>query len=316
MLRIVFIFLFLVTAFVNAVENSIIPTMDKFEQIENLPQQKFTKNQFTEISTALSQSGEKIRLVTYNMLFNIHDQDLDEENRWPQRMPRVVELVRSMQADIVNTQELYPSQFQDLVTELEEFTFFAAQVSAEGESYGIFYRTDRFELISEKMQYPLASVQLKDLKTDKIVHVFNTHMPFSNMEKREANARLIADQLEPFAQNSAVVLTGDLNTFPAMLEMDKFPFYDGDYVQRILSQGSLKNAQSVSLLGHFGPLGTFTNSGTDSQPFKGLGTPGVYLDHVFVSPQVQVLTHGVESGTVDGHFPSDHMPLVVDFLVK
>lgn len=316
MVRIVFIFLFLVTAFVNAVENSIIPTMDKFEQIENLPQQKFTKNQFTEISTALGQSGEKIRLVTYNMLFNIHDQDLDEENRWPQRMPRVVELVRSMQADIVNTQELYPSQFQDLVAELEEFTFFPGQVSSDGESYGIFYRTDRFELISEKMQYPLALVILKDLKTDKIVHVYNTHMPFSNMEKREANARLIADQLEPVAQNNAVVFTGDLNTFPGRLELDKFPFYDGDYVQRILSQGSLKNAQSVSLLGHFGPLGTFTNNGTDSQPFQGLGTPGVFLDHVFVSPQVQVITHGAESGTVGGHFPSDHMPVVVDFLVK
>ncbi len=316
MARLVFIFLFLTSVCLGAVENSVIPVMEKFEQIENLPEQKFTKNQFSEISAALSHSDEKIRLVTYNMLFDLYDHDLEEVNRWPQRMPRVVELVRSMQADIVNTQELYPSQFEDLSAALEEFTFFAGQKVSGGESYGIFYRTDRFELISEEVNYPLATVQLKDIKTGKEVYVYNTHMPFSNMEQRETNARLIAEVLEPLAQDNALVFTGDLNTFPGMLEMDKFPFYDGDYIQRILSQGSLKNSQSVSLLGHFGPLSTFTNTGTETSPFQGTGTPGVFLDHVFVSPKVQVLTHGVECGTVEGHYPSDHMPVVVDFLVK
>ena len=66
--------------------------METFECIENLPSNKFTKNQFSEISTALEKKDEKIRLVTYNMLFNLYDHNLDEENRWPNRLPRIANL--------------------------------------------------------------------------------------------------------------------------------------------------------------------------------------------------------------------------------
>lgn len=71
--KITFSFLILTTVFAVAVENSVIPLMEKFECIENLPSQKFTKQQFSEISNALEKKEEVIRLVTYNMLFNLYD---------------------------------------------------------------------------------------------------------------------------------------------------------------------------------------------------------------------------------------------------
>jgi len=159
-------------------------------------------------------------------------------------------------------------------------------------------------------------VQLKDLKTDKIIHVFNTHMPLSNIEKREANAHIIADIIETYAMQTAVIFTGDLNTFPTRLDLTGFPFYDGDYIHRILSKGSLKNSRERSLLCHFGSISTFTNSSTDVMPFQGTGTPGIFLGYIYVSKKVTVLTHAVEQGTVDGHFPSDHMPILIDFLIN
>lgn len=314
-IKFILVFIIIVNTFANAVENSILPVMEKFECVENLPSKKFTKNQFNEISHALEKKEEKIRLVTYNMLFNLYDHNLDEVNRWPNRLPRIVELINEMRPDIINTQELYPSQVEDIVNLIgNEFSFFAGQKDDDGESYGIFYRTDRFELISCQIEYPLSMVQLKDVRTDKIVHIFNTHMPLSNIEKREANAHKIAQAIEPFAQHTAVIFTGDLNTFSSRLELN-LPFYDGDYIQRILTKGSLKNSKERSLLGHFGPLSTFTNSSTDILPFQGTGTPGIILDHIFVSEKVTVLTHAVEQGTVDGHFPSDHMPVLIDFLI-
>jgi endonuclease/exonuclease/phosphatase family metal-dependent hydrolase len=302
---------------VFAVEDSIIPVMEHFENVENLPSQKFTKSQFDEIHLALMKKEEKIRLVTYNMLFNLYDHNLAEENRWPNRLPRIVELINEMQPDIIDTQELYPTQVKEIVALLEnEYAFFAGQKDPNGESYGIFYRKDRFELLAEKINYPLSMVQLKDLKTDKIFYVFNTHMPLANIEKREANARKIIQEINSIAKEMPVILTGDLNTFPGRLEIEGLPFYDGDYIHRILSSGFLKNAQQQALLGHFGPLSSFTNNGKDGDPFQGTGTPGVMLDTIYVSNAVTVLTHGVEKGTVGGHFPSDHMPLVIDFLVK
>jgi hypothetical protein len=148
-----------------AIENSIIPTMEHFEHIENLPSNKFTKRQFAEIAEALARKEDKIRLVTYNMLFNLYDQHLTEENRWPSRLPRIAELIKEMQSDIISTQELYPNQAQDM-SELisEDFAFFPGQKDEDGESYGIFYRKDRFELLSSKVIYPLSAIQLKILE--------------------------------------------------------------------------------------------------------------------------------------------------------
>lgn len=307
----------LTTFSAEGVENSIIPVIENFESIENLPSTKLTKNQLSEISDALEKKAEKIRLVTYNMLFNLYDHHLDEENRWPNRLPRIVELINEMKPDIINTQELYPSQVEDIVSLIgKDFSFFPGQKDDDGESYGIFYRTDRFELISSQIDYPLSMVQLKDLKTDKIIQICNTHMPLSNIEKRESNAHKIVQITESFAKEMAVIFTGDLNTFPGRLDLENLPFYDGDYIHRILSKGALKNSKEQSLLGHFGPISTFTNNQTSVQPFQGTGTPGIILDHIYVSEKVTVLTHAVEHGTVDGHFPSDHMPVLIDFLVN
>lgn len=315
--KITFSFLILTAFFANAVENSIIPLMETFECIENLPTQKFTKNQFSEISTALEKKEEKIRLVTYNMLFNLYDHHLDEENRWPNRLPRIIDLIHEMRPDIISTQELYPIQVQNLIELIgNEFSFFPGQKDDDGESYGIFYRTDRFELLSSQIDDPLTIAQLKDFRTGKIIYVFNTHMPLSNIEKREANARKIAQIIETFAEQTAVIFTGDLNTFPARLDLMNLPFYDGDYIHRILSNGSLKDSHRESLLGHFGPISTFTNNGIDVKPFQGTGTPGIILDYIYVSKKITVLTHAVEQGTVDGHFPSDHMPVLIDFLIN
>ncbi len=316
--QISFSLLVLTAMFADAVENSIIPIMETFECIENLPSKKFTKNHFSEITHALEKKDEKIRLVTYNMLFNLYDHNLDEENRWPNRLPRIVELINEMQPDIISTQELYPTQVQDLVSLVgDDFSFFPGPKDKDGESYGIFYRTDRFELLSSKINYPLTIVQLKDLKTDKIIHIFNTHMPFSDIEKRESHAHKIYQIIEPIAKETAVIFTGDLNTFPGRLDLAGLPFYDGDYIHRILSKGSLKNSHERSLLGHFGPISTFTNnnSTTSTKPFQGTGTPGIILDYIYVSEKVTVLTHAVELGTVEGHFPSDHMPVLIDFLI-
>ena len=189
------------------------------------------------------------------MLFNLYDHHLDEENRWPNRLPRIVELINEMKPDIINTQELYPSQVEDIVSLIgKDFSFFPGQKDDDGESYGIFYRTDRFELISSQIDYPLSMVQLKDLKTDKIIQICNTHMPLSNIEKRESNAHKIVQITESFAKEMAVIFTGDLNTFPGRLDLENLPFYDGDYIHRILSKGALNNSKEQSLLGHFGPI--------------------------------------------------------------
>ncbi len=309
------------------VENSIIPTMEKYETIENLNPAKFSRNQFKEIGTSLSHLDEKIRIVSYNVLFNIYDHNLDEVNRWPQRLPRIVAQIEEMQPDIIGVQELYPSQLTDLMPHLDHTYAFFSRECENNELNGIFYRKDRFKVIDSQilsmtgtLEDPgsdnLTMLQLEDIKTGKQLGVFNTHMAFSKVDKRDAQARFIAELLEVKSSEFPVVFTGDLNTFPSRMDLTKLPFYDGDYVHRILTQGCLRDAKDVSVLGHVGPISTFSNQGEDSQPFKGNGTPGVFLDHIYVSQGAEVLIHAVQPGTVEGHYPSDHLPVLMDCVVK
>jgi endonuclease/exonuclease/phosphatase family metal-dependent hydrolase len=309
------------------VENSIIPLMEKFECVENLPWAKYSANQAAEILNALKDKESKIRLATYNMLFPLYDHNLDQVNRWPCRLPRIVEMVQEMRPDILCVQELYDSQVKDLMAILgKEFEFYA-KPCADGEQNGIFYKKERFKVLDSHVWYmtptpkipsseTLTLLKLKDRKTGESIAIFNTHFAFSNINKREFQARFAADVIEKYAEKMPVIFTGDLNTFAHRLDLGKLPFYDGDYVHRILTSGSLRNSIDLSVLGHLGPISTFTNVNQDPIAFQGTGTPGVFLDHIYASSGITVLMHAVEPGTVEGHFPSDHMPVVMDFLVR
>ena len=303
----------------GSIENSIIPSIEYFESLENIPMRKFSQNHFEKISRALERKNEKIRVVTYNMLFDFYDFKMEnKENTWPNRLQRVLEILDSMKPDVIATQELYPKQVEDLKKYLaNDFSFFPGYTNRWGESYGIFYRTKRFEMILGESDSPLSLLTLMDKNSQKSFTVVNTHLAFSNVEKREKQAKKIVKLLQNQVKKGPLIFTGDLNTFTTRLELDRLPFYDGDEIHRILAKAPISNAKERSLLGHFGPIATFTDDGSsDPTPFKGKGTPGVILDYIYTTEDITVLAHGTECATVDGHFPSDHMPVIADLLLE
>lgn len=144
----------------------------------------------------------------------------------------------------------------------------------------------------------------------------NSHFSFSNVNLREKQAHRVAKKVRELSSDMPVIFMGDLNTFPQRLDQPRFPFYDGDYIHQILTASGLRDAKEVSLLGHLGPIGNFTNAEGEVKPFQGTGTPGVFLDHIYVTEGIQVLIHVISSDRVDGLFPSDHMPIVVDVIAS
>ncbi len=100
--------------------------------------------------------------------------------------------------------------------------------------------------------------------------------------------------------NVSLVFTGDLNTFPNRPDLKGLPFYDGDYTQALIKKGLFFDARKRSILGHIGPCGTFTNKEGFPDPFQGTGTPGIFLDHIYVSRDVTVLIHAVNPATENG----------------
>lgn len=312
------------SSLINAtVENSVIPAMEKFECLNNLSPNKYSKEQFEKIRDALKGKKYRLRIATYNMLFNRFDQNLEPENWWPERLPRIVELVNDMKADIIGVQELEKDQLNDLMPFMKSQYSFFFQGPDNKEQDGVFYRTRRLKLIHHK-SYNMSSgiltvVWLKDRKTGTILAVANTHLAFSNIENRTAQAHFVRKKMKKIASKYPAVFMGDLNTFPNWPN-ESFPALDGDYVNRVLSKycfcKGLRDSMTRSVVGHLGPIATFTNKEGDIQPFKGTGTPGVILDHIYVSKKIQVLIHAVQPAQVNGHFPSDHMPVIADCVVK
>ncbi len=325
--KIAVLWLLLAVVSLGAIENSIVPLVEKFEVLENLDRDKYSDAQHEEIVAAMAHKDDKIRIVSYNMLFDLYDDALEEAYKWPQRLPRIVALIEEMQPDIMGIQELYSDQFDDLRQRIEDTYSYFARPSNNGELNVIIYRKDRFCQVDrqvwsmtttphEQSNHILSMVHLKDLQTRKTFAVFNAHLAFSNVNKRDYQVRFIADYVEDVAEVMPVVVTGDFNAFPHFLEQEKLPFYDGEYIHRIMTQWSLRDSKDLALLGHVGPLSTFTNKPDDVAPFQGTGTPGVFLDHIYVTRGIQVWMHAVQPAKVDGYFPSDHMPVLVDFHVK
>lgn len=311
---------FLLSTSLIALENSTVPLAEHYESLQNLPSEKLTKKQFAEIATALQHKEERIRLVTFNMLINDHKFNIQPENQWPIRLPLIVETLQEMNPDVINAQELYPDQVADLLAKMGE-TYAAYGLPSEstikGEINAIFYRKDRFEILQQE-HYAAEGVsllQLKDVRTGKSFAVLNTHLAYSKIEKREEQVEFIAQKGAEISAIMPAIFTGDLNTFPMRLDLKRLPFYDGDYLHRILTAGPFTDAKERALLGHLGPISTFTNASDDGIPFKGVGTPGVMLDHIYVTKGIEVLMHAVQPATVKGQFPSDHMPVFIDFLL-
>lgn len=286
---VLFTFLLLLSSFAEAViEDSIIPAVEKFELIKNLSKNKYSHEQLKTIKKALCEKRHRLRVVTYNMLFNLYDQNLSPENRWPERLPRIVELLNEMNADIIGVQELQPDQLNGLLPLLsDKYSFFFKNAPNEDRDQdGIFYKTDRFKVLKRKC-FPmnpgaLAVLWLKDRVTHQSVVICNTHLAFSKIEQRTAQAHYIAKKVHRLASQFPVIFMGDLNTFPNRPDVvPQFPALDGDYIDHILTgeyQGksdhptrTLEDAIHRSIIGHLGPISTFTNKEGSVAPFAGTG---------------------------------------------
>lgn len=326
-----FIALCLISAslFCAKITDTIIPTIENAENAESLSSKKYSFGQFLQITQALSLKDSRIRLVSYNMLFDITDSKQEPENRWPSRWPRLIQLIEWIQPDILCTQELHQNQLDNILPKLKEiFTFYGEQNKEKGEIDGIFFRTDRFDLISShtwildsdfpmSLPHTLTKIELRDRKTGIQFAVFNTHMPWFSVDQREHSAKIIQKYVEETSKKMPTFLTGDFNTLPHRLDMPTLPFYDGDYILKILTKDSLRDTAHLAVLGHLGPIASFTDEPATNSvaPFKGKGTPGVLLDHIFSNEKSLILIHAIEPARINGHFPSDHMPLIVDFVL-
>lgn len=265
-----------------------------------------------------------LRVMSFNIRYANPD---DGYNFWDNRKELVKSMIQYHDADIVGLQEAFRSQLDDLSAMLPTYEWFGVcrtdgttQPDPDNEFSAILYKKDRLERLdgatfwlsktpdevgSQSWDAALPRivtwVKFRDKQTDAEFYHFNTHFDHRGEEARAESAKLILERIAAIIGEEPVVLTGDFNCIPT------------DEPYRLLTdeddEKSLQDALQVSQTPHHGPLSTWSG-------FSFPGVPGRRIDYVFVNEQVEVLQHAALSDSWSGRFPSDHLPVLAEVVMR
>jgi endonuclease/exonuclease/phosphatase family metal-dependent hydrolase len=266
--------------------------------------------------------NDVFRVMTYNIRY-AGNEETDGVNAWSNRKKLVASMIRFNHADIIGLQEALLLQLNDLTELLSGYSWIGVgrdDGENKGEFSAILFRNDRFEImrhstfwLSDKPDKPsmgwdaafprvVTWAKMKDKETGKTFFIFNTHYDHIGETARINSSKLLKNRITEIVNDQSIIVMGDLNT------------QDSTEAYQILIDHSddkiiLYDAQSKSETEHHGSNVTFNGFGTSIEP-------GNKIDFIFVSKDVLVLQHGVIDETVDGRYPSDHMPVIAEIAIK
>lgn len=256
------------------------------------------------------------------MTFNIrYDSGPSGNNAWNRavnpRRERVISVMKDSQADFIGLQEVLANQADDLVAALTDYSFFGVGRDdgvRKGEFAGIFYRSDRFELLdgnhfwlSETPEVPgtvfpgsgsirLATwVRLLDLRANRTFLLLNTHWDNVSQSSREKSGALIRERLAGLAQGDPVIVTGDFNTTESNTAV--LNITSGAPATAPLLRDAYRLVHTPQEQAEL----TFHN-------FNG-ATVGQRIDFVLHNDDLKPLAAAIVRTSFEGLYPSDHYPV-------
>lgn len=256
---------------------------------------KFFLTFFVLLSFAQLMSAQML-VGTYNIRYKNQGDSVKGE-RWSKRCQVMCDQINFMSPDIFGAQEVLHSQLVDMLNGLDGYDYIGVgrdDGKTGGEYAAVFYKKDRLRLLdhgdfwlSETPDRPglgwdAACVRIctwgkftgMTATNDEAFYFFNLHMDHVGVVARREAAKLIVTKVREIAQGAPVIITGDFN-------VDQKDEIYSIFVQSGLLKDSYQSARQ-----RFAENGTFNaydiNIYTDSR-----------IDHVFVSPEVQVESYGI-----------------------
>ncbi|MGH8158082.1 MAG: endonuclease/exonuclease/phosphatase family protein [Rhodanobacter sp.] len=248
-----------------------------------------------------------LRVMTFNVRVPV-DTGM---NAWVNRRDLMVSVIKAEHPDLLGTQELTEEQGEYIAAHLPGYAWFGQgrEGGTKGEHMGVFYRTDRLEVLQSGdfwlsdtpdvpgsktwgQPYPRmvtwARFRLRD--GGGTFDYFNTHFPYrpEDVRARMLSAGEIMQRIGKLPSTARVILAGDFNCGP-----------DSPVYAKLT--GMLHDAWTAAA-SRSGPAKTFHNfTGNPDQRIDWILTRG------FKTIAVQTIT------THDGaRYPSDHFPVVAE----
>ncbi|MFI0491121.1 endonuclease/exonuclease/phosphatase family protein [Flavobacterium sp.] len=263
-----------------------------------------------------SVKAQSLKIMTYNIRLNL---DSDGENSWMNRKDFFTSQIQFYEPDIFGVQEATPIQVTDIATGLSQYNYIGIgrEGVGKGESSNIYYKKDRFKVVQESTFWLSETPNViskgwdaacnrvctyalfKDLKTNKIFWVFNTHLDHMGELARTNGIELILSKIKSVnTKKYTVIFMGDFNSEPT--------------TDRIIAlKKVMDDCRTISQQKPFGPSGTF-NGFKHNEPVTQL------IDYVFMSKnnRFAVRKFAVLSDSKDLKYPSDHLPVYVELIYK
>ncbi len=253
--------------------------------------------------------------MTYNIRLDFAG---DGENRWDNRKKSLATQVQFYDPDFLAIQEALPHQMEYLNNELTGYKSIGAgrdDGKDKGEYTAIFYKHKKFKVIEQSTfwlsETPAIPSKGWDAALNRIctyglfenrdtkqkMWVFNTHFDHVGTNARVESVKLILKKAKELnRENLPFVVMGDFNLDP-----------ETDAVNEMKTQ--LFDTHDVAKLA-FGPTGTF-NAFEFHKPVTRR------IDYIFIPKTgLEVKKYAILSDSKDCRYPSDHLPVYVELIVK
>jgi len=272
------------------------------------------------LSTSLRMEAQdnNLRIMTYNIRYDNPD---DAPNNWDNRKEKVANLIQFYRPSFLGTQEALFHQLDYLDKHLHNYHWIG-QGRKDGKKGGEFsallYDTREVELAAQSdstiwlsktpgkpskswdaaLPRILTWGKFQVKQTGQTIYVFNTHFDHIGEKARQESAKIIIATIKKIAGDAPVILTGDFN-----ITEESSPY-------QILSSSFLRDSYYASKTSPVGP--DFTFSGFE----VGEISEHRRIDYIFVNSPVTVTHTAIISSFNNGYYPSDHLPVVSDILIK
>ncbi|WP_416985266.1 endonuclease/exonuclease/phosphatase family protein [Streptomyces sp. T028] len=255
-----------------------------------------------------------LRIMTFNLRVPV-DQD---GNSWVHRRPVVQALLRRTAPHVMGTQEGQFKQLQAVWADMgPHYDWIGTPGSGDEESVAVYYDVRRLEPLEHDVfrlsdtptvpgsntwgaAFPrlVTRVLFRDRQgTGREFHVLNTHLDHRSKYARVRAARMIGERIRGLGPSRPVLLTGDFN---AVAHTDQA-------YGTLLDSGLVDTWDTAQ---ENGPVfGTFNG-------WKALKPDGDRIDWILSTPDVTVHRAWADPFTVNGRYPSDHLPVLASVSLK
>jgi len=250
------------------------------------------------------------KLVTYNIRLDVAS---DGENAWGNRKEIFCNQIQEIKPAIFGVQEALPHQVDYIKNYLGEYDCIG--ISRDGqknsEEYSaIFFSREKYEELTSgtfwlsptpdqvSKGWDAAYLRIctyghfRDRKTGNSFWIFNTHLDNEGVEARKKGLALIQQKIKSLnPKNEPTILMGDFNETPnkPLIKSLKPSFVDAYSTYKVSSK----------------PVGTFNGFGKEKNA-------AMRIDYIFGLGGVKFNDYHVNRDRINGHYVSDHYPVVVD----